>query len=516
MVGIKSSLLNSSWDEYTVWEGKSITKNTPEEYNGRMVTIKDDFRVYDTIERSFADFLLFIKYASNYGKGGTPKYGEKILSIKDPQELITKVAKLGYATGSTYPTSVMKIINKHKLTKYDDLSKVTATKYVPKTKEEEKPNTNINIKTIETRKVIDITKANLSMIPANRGGNKIQFIVIHYLGVPNADNPYLYSSGSTKGFGGHYNITRKGEVYKAADPRSAVVWHCGGGLQGSTGHSFYKICTNYNSIGIECGVCYTKNVKDASGDSDQWYFTEETQESLVWLVSELMDDYGISIDHVIRHYDVTGKTCPNPYVLNKGMNGNWTWTEFKNNLAQYRKNGTITIPARQAVPYIPVQKNYLEKGDKGLDVTEMQKMLITLGYSCGSTGADGSFGNNTLAALQKFQKEHKLSVTGKYNEENKVLLTKLYKETINKVPQKDEQKEEEKRLFVAKVTAAALYVRSGPGKDYNPISEYPILKQNNLIDVYKKVINAKKEEWWYIKIAGKYFGYSNANFLQRV
>ena len=69
-------------------------------------------------------------------------------------------------------------------------------------------------------------------------------------------------------------------------------------------------------------------MKEASGDSDQWYFTTETQESLVWLVAKLMKEYGIGIDHVIRHYDVTGKICPNPYVKNNKMRTSWTWDEF--------------------------------------------------------------------------------------------------------------------------------------------------------------------------------------------
>ena len=130
MVGIKSELLNSSWSKYSVWQGKSLTKQTPEVYNGRNYIITDKFRVYDTIERSFCDFLLFIKYASNYGKGGTPKYGDSVLSIKDPQTLITEVGHRGYATGPSYPTSVMKIINKHNLTKYDNLSGVTPSSYI--------------------------------------------------------------------------------------------------------------------------------------------------------------------------------------------------------------------------------------------------------------------------------------------------------------------------------------------------------------------------------------------------
>ncbi|MBO6299853.1 MAG: N-acetylmuramoyl-L-alanine amidase [Lachnospiraceae bacterium] len=198
-------------------------------------------------------------------------------------------------------------------------------------------------------------------MPRSRGSNKIEFIVVHYLGVPNADNPNLYGGG----YGGHYNIKRDGSVYKAADPKTAVVWHCGGGLQGSGGHSFHGICTNFNSIGIECGVCYTDtSVKDASGDSDQWYFTTETQESLVWLVSKLMDEYGINFDHVIRHYDVTGKICPNPYVKNNKLRTSWTWEEFKSRLAEYRKSGgytaedTSTTASVTADAWYRVRKNW--------------------------------------------------------------------------------------------------------------------------------------------------------------
>jgi len=122
-----------------------------------------------------------------------------------------------------------------------------------------------------------------------------------------------------------------------------VIWHCGGGLQGSGGHKYYKICTNYNSIGIENSVCYTDvSVKSPSADSNQWYFTKETQESLIFLVSKLMDEYNIDIDHVIRHYDVNGKICPNPYVKNNKLNTSWTWDEFKTYLKSYRKDGTYT------------------------------------------------------------------------------------------------------------------------------------------------------------------------------
>lgn len=43
-----------------------------------------------------------------------------------------------------------------------------------------------------------------------------------------------------------------------------------------------------------------------------------------------MDKYGVPADHVIRHYDVTGKVCPNPYVYNTTSH---TWDEFKRKIS---------------------------------------------------------------------------------------------------------------------------------------------------------------------------------------
>ena len=49
----------------------------------------------------------------------------------------------------------------------------------------------------------------------------------------------------------------------------------------------------------------------------------------------------------------------------------------------------------------------------------MQTILIKLGYSCGSSGADGNFGNNTKKALEKFQKENNLVIDGLYGSKSK-------------------------------------------------------------------------------------------------
>lgn len=62
---------------------------------------------------------------------------------------------------------------------------------------------------------------------------------------------------------------------------------------------------NRDTISIE--VCHP----DATGE-----FCDATKASLLRLLAYLMDRYDLSEDHIIRHYDVTGKLCPLYYVEN--------------------------------------------------------------------------------------------------------------------------------------------------------------------------------------------------------
>lgn len=71
-------------------------------------------------------------------------------------------------------------------------------------------------------------------------------------------------------------------------------------------------------------------------------------------------------------------------------------------------------------------RDYLMKGDSGEAVKNMQTMLIALGYSCGSYGADSQFGDATESALKKFQKAKGLAVDGLYGAKSKAALTDAY------------------------------------------------------------------------------------------
>jgi hypothetical protein len=66
----------------------------------------------------------------------------------------------------------------------------------------------------------------------------------------------------------------------------------------------YAVITrNIDSVSIEC--CYT--AKDGS-------FSSETYDSLITLLTWLIDSYDLTVDDILRHYDCGGKACPLYYV----------------------------------------------------------------------------------------------------------------------------------------------------------------------------------------------------------
>ena len=80
----------------------------------------------------------------------------------------------------------------------------------------------------------------------------------------------------------------------------------------------------------------------------------------------------------------------------------------------------ITVP--EAV-VLKLGDRLLSNGDEGEDVKELQQALISLGYSCGSYGADGEFGDCTEMAVRAFQKDHGCEVDGEYGPESHKALT---------------------------------------------------------------------------------------------
>ena len=72
------------------------------------------------------------------------------------------------------------------------------------------------------------------------------------------------------------------------------------------------------------------------------------------------------------------------------------------------------------------------------------------------------------------------------------------------------------RLFVGKVTASALNVRTWAGTEFPQIRSYPTLNRGNLVDVMNYTQTADDgSKWYYIRIAGKYHGFVSAQFIER-
>ncbi len=159
-----------------------------------------------------------------------------------------------------------------------------------------------------------------------RSKKDILYIVIHYIGaLGDAKANTDYYKSSNVGASADFFVGHSGDIWQANDYYNYYSWHCGGGLQGSGGAAFYKKCTNANSIGIE--MCVKKrSTKTMNATDKDWYFTDETVNATVKLVKYLMKELDIDINHVIRHFDVNSKACPNPFVYDTGK---VTWKKFK-------------------------------------------------------------------------------------------------------------------------------------------------------------------------------------------
>ena len=83
-------------------------------------------------------------------------------------------------------------------------------------------------------------------------------------------------------------------------------------------------CSNQlNEVCISIEMCHP----DEGGN-----FYDATYNNCVYLVAKLMNYYQLDMDHLIRHYDVTGKNCPKYFVEHEDR-----WQVFKGFVEEYRK-----------------------------------------------------------------------------------------------------------------------------------------------------------------------------------
>lgn len=112
----------------------------------------------------------------------------------------------------------------------------------------------------------------------------------------------------------HYFVDTERIVQSVKDGDTA--WHCGR----ERGGSYYNDCRNANSIGIEMCSVIRNGV---------YVIPEATMKRAAKLTRELMAKYHIPVSRVCRHYDVTRKNCPEPWIRNPQL-----WEKFKTMLTE--------------------------------------------------------------------------------------------------------------------------------------------------------------------------------------
>lgn len=206
---------------------------------------------------------------------------------------------------------------------------------------------------MERKKIL----ANKDNFGGTRSYSSIKYIVLHYTandGDKAENNAKYFQTAHKPASSAHYFVDDNTIVQSVPD--NYVAYAVGGNryfdIEKTGGGKLYKKVTNANSISIE--MCGTK--RDGKGTA-----SETTMQNAAAFCLELMKKYNIDIDHVVRHFDVTGKHCP-MYFMN-----DVAWEGFEDRI---RNRGFQTGKS-----YITTQACYLRKssgaGDNKVDYNSL-------------------------------------------------------------------------------------------------------------------------------------------------
>lgn len=227
----------------------------------------------------------------------------------------------------------------------------------------------------------------------------VKGIVMHYTATPGASalNERNYFNGTCiadkRYASAHYFVDRKEAQHII--PENEVAYHAHD--KNRCYVSFLKPNANTKSISVE--MCVEKDGRIHS----------ETVQNAAELVSDLCKRHGLSTDKIVRHYDVTNKKCPAPWVNNPSQ-----LAAFRKKVDALLGNKTVSNTTSSTSQSSKSTGAILKKGSSGSKVKALQKRLIAAGYSLPKYGADGSYGNETVQAVKALQKKAGIAVDGIY------------------------------------------------------------------------------------------------------
>ncbi|MCY8567387.1 N-acetylmuramoyl-L-alanine amidase [Bacillus haynesii] len=227
----------------------------------------------------------------------------------------------------------------------------------------------------------------------------VKGIVMHWTATPGASalNERNYFNGTCiadKRYAStHYFVDRKEAQHII--PENEVAYHAHD--QNRSYVSFLKPNANTKAIGVE--MCVEKDGKIHS----------ETVQNTAELVADLCKRYGLSTDKIVRHYDVTNKSCPLPWVSDSSQ-----LSAFRKKVGALLGNKTVSKTTASTSQPSKSTGTILKKGSSGSQVKALQKRLIAVGFSLPKYGADGSYGYETVQAVKSLQKKAGIAVDGIY------------------------------------------------------------------------------------------------------
>lgn len=235
-----------------------------------------------------------------------------------------------------------------------------------------------------------------------RSGEKLTgplFIVSHETANNSADaeDHFNYFNNSQPSASAHTFID-DGEILEII-PLDEKAWH--NLYRNPEDNQFFGYDANEAAIAVE--LCRT-------GDFIKAY------DRYVWYHAYLCRRFNLNPStKIVAHstLDPRRRSDPDSWFSAHGV----TWEKFMSDVRVYYdawgSSGTpIKIePPKQETGTV-VDVTIIRKGNRGPEVTFLQKKLISLGYELPRFGADGTFGAETVAAVKEFQRDQRITADG--------------------------------------------------------------------------------------------------------
>lgn len=186
---------------------------------------------------------------------------------------------------------------------------------------------------------------------------KIEYIVIHYTaGVTSksgsARNIASYFANPDIEASADFIVDDSEIVQYNPDIKNRYCWSVGGSKLATKGGKCYGWASNKNTVNIE--ICSSNSTGRITNANDKYfYFTDAAVKKAVELTKYLMQEYKIDINHVIRHYDVTGKYCPGVIGWNADSGSESKWQNFKTLLKNSTATKTPATQQKNSTPRVP-------------------------------------------------------------------------------------------------------------------------------------------------------------------